>query len=513
MALAANTVFEFRTGGAITNGGGFRWQSLVNATYRWTLSGGGTNEYYCELAAGGDPGLTQPRSVTLDGKFNLAASGAVGSLAAGTWAWGDGDTLGYSTVYVRLADGSDPDSKIALGQIDYVEMGYGGGQDYSQQNGAQLSLLDIATDVAGTGISSVTGGFTANMVSNLIYLTGGGSTAGWYEITAVADSNTATIDRSAGASKAGVTGNVGGALTMAGITTAFIGSTLIAGHRSYIKSGNYALSATITYGNGTATDPIQTLGYKTVRGDNPTGNDRPLISGFAVQVATYNVVANIRWTAAVGSAGVLSTSGSNNLIYNCKFTNTAAGAGSHAFVAAGAILIVQCEGSTAGAAGGSYAFNFSSGATVAIGCYAHDSDEGFHMGGIGSACFVCIARTGRVGFSHNAEPTSAVNCSTYAMTYGHYVPLVKATAIVNCAGQANTNDIYDNQASIQRNVWSINNCLGSANPFRNAVNYWGNLFANPGMMNPAADDFRVSLADPVAKKAADAGTGTGARTY
>ena len=39
--------------------------------------------------------------------------GTVGSLSAGQWDWGDNDALGYSTIYVRLADGADPDSKAA----------------------------------------------------------------------------------------------------------------------------------------------------------------------------------------------------------------------------------------------------------------------------------------------------------------------------------------------------------------------------------------------------------------
>ena len=37
--------------------------------------------------------------------------GTIGSLAAGAWDWGDNDTLGFNTVYVRLTDGVDPDTK------------------------------------------------------------------------------------------------------------------------------------------------------------------------------------------------------------------------------------------------------------------------------------------------------------------------------------------------------------------------------------------------------------------
>ena len=37
--------------------------SLVNSTYKWTASASGTNEYYLELAGGGDPGISQPDNV------------------------------------------------------------------------------------------------------------------------------------------------------------------------------------------------------------------------------------------------------------------------------------------------------------------------------------------------------------------------------------------------------------------------------------------------------------------
>jgi len=88
---------------------------LIDATntsiYKWTASGSGTNEYYMELLAGGDPSILEPQEneVYFDGV--LVSEGALGSLAAGTYGYGDNDTLGYDTLYVRLADGADPDSK------------------------------------------------------------------------------------------------------------------------------------------------------------------------------------------------------------------------------------------------------------------------------------------------------------------------------------------------------------------------------------------------------------------
>jgi hypothetical protein len=89
--------------------GGLVLKDLVDSAYKWTLSGSGTSEYYIELAAGGDPGLLEPTQVLEDSTKMTKAT--VGSLSAGEWDYGDNDTLGYSTPYVRLSDSTDPDTK------------------------------------------------------------------------------------------------------------------------------------------------------------------------------------------------------------------------------------------------------------------------------------------------------------------------------------------------------------------------------------------------------------------
>lgn len=85
-----------------------------SALYRWTISGSGTAEYYLELAAGGDPSQLFPAKV-LEDDIKMV-EGSLGSLTAGQWAYGNNDTLGFQTIYVRLSDSLDPDSK-ATGYI------------------------------------------------------------------------------------------------------------------------------------------------------------------------------------------------------------------------------------------------------------------------------------------------------------------------------------------------------------------------------------------------------------
>jgi len=91
------------------------FKSLVDGTSDyWTASGSGTNEYYYNQ---GDVD-EKPKTVEIDG--SAATEGTLGSLAAGEWGWGDNDTLGSDTVYVRLSGGGDPDAQSA-GHVECSE--------------------------------------------------------------------------------------------------------------------------------------------------------------------------------------------------------------------------------------------------------------------------------------------------------------------------------------------------------------------------------------------------------
>jgi hypothetical protein len=89
--------------------------SLRMAAFAWTASGSGTNEYYVRTAANGNPGFvaTPPASNGVYIAGSAATNGTIGALTAGQWAYGDNDTLGYSTIYVRLSGGGDPDAQDA----------------------------------------------------------------------------------------------------------------------------------------------------------------------------------------------------------------------------------------------------------------------------------------------------------------------------------------------------------------------------------------------------------------
>ena len=98
------------TSGSYSTATNWKPIDVTTPLYSWTASGSGTNEYYLRTAANGNPGfVAQPGNVYING--SNATEGTAGSLTAGQFDYADNDTLGYSTIYVRLSDGTDPDTK------------------------------------------------------------------------------------------------------------------------------------------------------------------------------------------------------------------------------------------------------------------------------------------------------------------------------------------------------------------------------------------------------------------
>lgn len=137
----------------------WRAVSVRNSSYSWTLSGSGTNEYYLRTAANGNPGFAAtPALVYANGAS--VTSGTVGSLAAGRWAYGDNDALGYSTIYIRLSDSTDPDTKsadyVTFYQVpntdDDVTFPFGGGATVaSNLDQSAVAIDDFVTEGSWTG--------------------------------------------------------------------------------------------------------------------------------------------------------------------------------------------------------------------------------------------------------------------------------------------------------------------------------------------------------------------------
>lgn len=122
--------------------------SIRNSSYIWTVSGSGTSEYYLTTSASGDPGLTEPEDVLENSEVMTEAT--VGSLTAAQWDWGDNDTLGFSTIYVRLTDSVDPDTKL----VNWVE--------YAAEK------VDISSANLSGSAADASGIITSQVVSSLL---------------------------------------------------------------------------------------------------------------------------------------------------------------------------------------------------------------------------------------------------------------------------------------------------------------------------------------------------------
>lgn len=130
--------------------------NIRSSDWTWTASGSGTAEYYLRTAASGDPGFLEPTNVQQGGA--AMAAGTAGSLAAGEWDYADNDTLGYSTIYVRLTGGTDPDASASghvtftqppVANDDVVIQGAVGITSGLDQSGVELDSFTVRSSYTG----------------------------------------------------------------------------------------------------------------------------------------------------------------------------------------------------------------------------------------------------------------------------------------------------------------------------------------------------------------------------
>jgi len=252
------------------------------------------------------------------------------------------------------------------------------GTDRSQQDAAQLSFTDLQVkNAVYTRIYSVIedANLDATCVGNVVQVTGdGGSglfTPGFYEVTAQGNdgNNYLDIDRNCATGNAsdGVAA-LGGAV--AGLET--IDSVAVKGNTIYIEAGTYTPGVAIDFpANGDVSTHIDILGYNTSRGDNPTGDNRPLLQMAANGFSTgdFNWVRNIRMTTTNTSGLQIETSGG---AVNCKVENTGGVATHRAFRISTAIM-VDCE-AICGNGRGIFVYY----TCRVMGCYVHDCNEGIY---------------------------------------------------------------------------------------------------------------------------------------
>lgn len=199
------------------------------------------------------------------------------------------------------------------------------GTDRSQSDTAFCTSSDLAT--VGTSATSATCPFSTASVGNIIQITAGGCSAGFYQVVSVAVA-TATLDSSAGTST-GCTFALGGGLqTIATVITNT--GPAIGGNTIWIKSGTYTITSKIINPANTSLNPFSVIGYAVTHGDNGT---KPLITtatnsthifDFGTGNSALYVFQNLSLSNTAGTPfdGFHATVGEiyGLLVINCKLT-------------------------------------------------------------------------------------------------------------------------------------------------------------------------------------------------
>jgi hypothetical protein len=259
--------------------------------------------------------------------------------------------------------------------------------DYSQGTAAILTATDYTAVLSSTTMTSVTGGFTKAMIGNFYHQTttgtGGFGVVGWYEIVNVTDTNTVTLDRTPNVTAASVacTGQTGGAMSLNSVLDDAlfeigVGTNGTGGMRFFVKNGSFTLGQAVSIAaSGGSQAPIVVEGYNTLRGDTPTGTNRPTITQGANAFTAgsnwdfYNLI-------FTGTAATVFTLGGNGKLINCKSINTSTTADRDSVLMAADSMIFNSEIISYRGRG----VNLSSVSSKVSGSYIHDSNKGLGSG-------------------------------------------------------------------------------------------------------------------------------------
>lgn len=344
------------------------------------------------------------------------------------------------------------------------------GVDYSQQNTAQTTATDFTAVGSSATMTSATAAFTPVMVGNVFHQTttgvGAFGVAGWYEIVTYVNATTVTTDRTTnnGTASVGCTGFVGGAGRLNGLEDDFL-EMIPGASRVFIKNGSYTLSGALAVSSNNSTAALVTrlVGYNALRGDTPTGAQRPvLIAGAnSVVMGQFQYMYNLSWTTTA-SGGINSSNVAGGCyFYNCKIVSTSTTANRAAITfTGGSQQATNCEIISQNGNGVTIG-GVSNGRIV--GCYIHDCANGFNYAGSNSVVTDCL-------FECN---------TTAAITGSGASPL---SSIIN-------NTIYGREAKIGIGInMSAANSFGTR--FQNNIIYG---FATGALSTTAASESNESL--------------------
>ncbi len=419
-AIAATTIWEVQTGGAQTGGAGFNpgnanmladltctdcntnAAALTSAGYTF-LAGDVGHWVYIKSGTGWTSGWYKIASVatgvaTVISTIGTAIQGTAPRLIANTVA-------GVSTSATR----ADPNFGTWT-------------MDYSQGVASIFDHTDLVIGTTGseTNVTSAAHPFTTQEVGNHVRITAGtGFTVGWYEIVSISGV-TAILDRAVGtADSTGGTYYLGGAFLIGGTLDDdfFEAQSATGGNTTYIKlgTGTYTLGESISIStvDGTQVLPVYITAYNLMRGDSPTGANRPTLAtgaSYTLTFGDYYIVRNVIFTKPSGNASMVN-SASGDMFINCKFSHAVASASYSAIsVGTGPTSLIGSEVVCTGCNAISSGIN----QVQVIGSYIHDS-----LTGINGTTGSILAINNIFDTLSTASIVTTTNTSTIGVIYGN----------------------------------------------------------------------------------------------
>jgi len=308
------------------------------------------------------------------------------------------------------------------------------GTDFSQQDVAQ-AVTTVATVVHTTTsqINVSAGDYTvvAADVGNILQITGGTATPGFYHITAVdIPNNRWILDRSAGTAGQTVVGAMGGGIA----SPAIVAPPMVNGNILFIKAGTYTMSVNtnnVSNGKWSKNAPILVIGYDTNRvwGNVDT---KPIIQ--ATVTLTTMWAGNSNWV--------------NNIVFD-----------------------VNSQASTRAVSGGAYtrcAFNngtLSNSMGLATHCTA-TGNSAIPFADGGSGFFYCEA-FGNTATGFSCSNASLHSCLSYdntgATSDGFTNPSLTSAHFFNCIAYNNGRDGFRNTGGSLVSRLILQNCIAEDN--------------------------------------------------
>ena len=374
------------------------------------------------------------------------------------------------------------------------------GTDFSQQDAVQVAYTDLVIDaVTNTDITSAASPFGATAVGNNITITSGtGFTAGIYNIRSVSGV-IATMDRAVGTvGSTGGVGNLGGARSGFTVGTTTLEASLVAGNTVWVKKEAWNESPNFTVA-GTAAAPIIIEGYNAVRGDAPTGanrptNDRAGVGTVAFTMGATGYIVKHLIAKSAGTVGFSQAGGASVIFLNCRATAN----GSDGWFNGSLVHLIQCEADANTGKG----VNASSGTFSIVGSNLHDNtSNGFNTtSNVGLICaHSLVEANGATGILHTGTTAYGlltnltVDGNTGASSDGFSTGSNIARRVaMNCI--FSNNGRYGWTSTAGNASWAdFNDYFGNATAARDGgvMTGAGDSAADPTFTNRAAGDFSI----------------------